>query len=369
MIKSRALLNPWNTMLPQISVRSMAKAGSLSFARFRAGAFTSRISPAQHVFPRVRTFSLVKDGVEAAPVECVSCILDRVPGDQVDWITDELMGMGAVSVSVEQSRQPGETEQKIYSGESQKLWNMCQLSARFLDATDAVTIGRTLKEAFSIAQIQCQKETLEDKDWVDHVKSSYKPMEIVKGWWVVPDWCSPPEPAAKNILLEPGLAFGTGDHPTTRLCVEELTSMDLKGCSVMDYGTGSGVLAIAALMAGAKRAVGVDIDPLSVESARANVELNGFSGKFEAAECVDGGEPLISTAAPFDVCVANILKGPLVELAPRLAKYVKPNGVIVLSGVLTEQIPSILEAYGSEFRDLKTRCQEEWGVITGIKKN
>ena len=178
------------------------------------------------------------------------------------------------------------------------------------------------------AKVNYEVETIPDNDWVNVVLDSFAPIKVMEGLWIVPEWCERPnEPESLSVVLEPGLAFGTGEHPTTRLCLGWLKKNDVKGDYVMDVGTGSGVLAIGALLMGADRAVGVDMDPISVKSAGTNAALNDVDGKIELY-CADGGDDadLPPGRGDVDTMVANILVGPVMDLEPLFAAYVRPGG-------------------------------------------
>ncbi|CAD7700989.1 unnamed protein product [Ostreobium quekettii] len=218
------------------------------------------------------------------------------------------------------------------------------MAAHFHSQEDAASALHHITRDFPELAVETESIDLSNEDWVQSVKDSYQPMQVANGVWVVPDWCQPPNPQATNIMLYPGLAFGTGDHATTQLCLEQLMNTGLQGKSLIDYGTGSGILAIGALLLGAKKAVGVDADPVAVRAAIQNAELNGVEDKFTVLGCGHSGDdddPLAEGGLQprrFDICVANILKGPLLELCERFAGYVKPGGTVIVSGILKEQV-------------------------------
>ncbi|MFN3629310.1 MAG: 50S ribosomal protein L11 methyltransferase, partial [Casimicrobiaceae bacterium] len=179
-----------------------------------------------------------------------------------------------------------------------------------------------------------------ETDWVRATQAQFEPIRVDDRLWITPTWCTPPDPDALNLRIDPGLAFGTGSHATTALCLRWLSSLDLRGRGVLDYGTGSGVLALAACALGAARVHGVDIDPLAVDAAKANAVLNALAGETltfaSAEEAIEGG---------WDIVVANILAGPLTVLAPLLGVLAKPGGYLALSGILEAQVGRIREAY------------------------
>ena len=175
-----------------------------------------------------------------------------------------------------------------------------------------------------------------DQDWVRATQAQFAPLEITPALWIVPSWCDPVDPSAINLALDPGLAFGTGSHPTTRLCLRWLARELRGGETVLDYGCGSGILAIAASRLGAARVVGTDIDPQAIAASRANAKRNGVDAAFVPVDA------LASDETAFDVVVANILANPLISLAPALARRLRCGGRIVLSGILDAQADAVI---------------------------
>lgn len=205
-------------------------------------------------------------------------------------------------------------------------------------------------------------EQIEDKDWEREWMDNFHPMQFGKRLWICPSWREVPDPNAVNVMLDPGLAFGTGTHPTTSLCLQWLDSLDLEGKTVIDFGCGSGILAIAALKLGAKQAIGIDIDPQAILASQNNAEANGVAEKLQLFLAKDQPRELQA-----DVVVANILAGPLKELAPNIITLVKPNGNLGLSGILATQAESVCEAYSEAFTLDPVVEKEEWCCITGRK--
>ena len=206
-------------------------------------------------------------------------------------------------------------------------------------------------------------EILEDKDWVREWMDSYHPMQFGKRLWVCPSWREAPDPDAVNMMLDPGLAFGTGTHPTTALCLEWLDGQELNDCQVVDYGCGSGILGIASLLLGARHVMGVDIDPQALQATRENLKRNQLD-----EDRLDVYMPESAPTMQADLLVANILAGPLVSLAPTLAALVRSQGRLALSGLLEDQADEIRAAYGQWF-DLEPVTEREgWIRITGIRK-
>lgn len=205
-------------------------------------------------------------------------------------------------------------------------------------------------------------EQIEDKDWEREWMDNFHPMRFGQRLWICPSWRDVPDPTAVNVMLDPGLAFGTGTHPTTSLCLEWLDGLDLEGKTVIDFGCGSGILAIAALKLGAAHAIGIDIDPQAILASRDNAERNGVSERLSLYLPKDQPQDLQA-----DVVVANILAGPLRELAPMISVLPRVGGHLGLSGVLASQAESVADAYRADFNIDPVAEKDEWCRITGVK--
>jgi ribosomal protein L11 methyltransferase len=276
--------------------------------------------------------------------------------DLAEQISERLEESGAASVTFQDTYDnpvfeplPGET----------KLWGNTDVIGLY----DAQTDIDELKAILNLEQYSYKIEQLEDKDWEREWMDNFNPMQFGKRLWICPSWRDVPDANAVNVMLDPGLAFGTGTHPTTALCLTWLDSLDLKDKLVIDYGCGSGILAIAALKLGAKRVIGIDIDPQAIQASRDNALRNNVSEKLELYLSKDIPDNLQA-----DILVANILAGPLKELEPHINKLVKSQGKLGLSGILATQSPSVCMAYQSHFALDPVIEQEEWCRITGKKK-
>lgn len=275
-------------------------------------------------------------------------------------ISDFLDDIGAVSVTFMDSQDtpifeplPGET----------RLWGNTDVVALFDAETDMQEIVAMLQQSGVIEPDFAYKiEQIEDKDWEREWMDNFHPMLFGKRLWICPSWRDVPDPNAVNVMLDPGLAFGTGTHPTTALCLQWLDSLDLTGKTVIDFGCGSGILAIAALKLGAKSAIGIDIDPQAILASRNNAEANGVADNLQLFLANDQPQDLQA-----DVVVANILAGPLKELAPHIITLVKPQGDLGLSGILATQADAVCEAYQTAFALDPVVEKEEWCRITGKK--
>jgi ribosomal protein L11 methyltransferase len=204
--------------------------------------------------------------------------------------------------------------------------------------------------------------TVDDGDWVRATQAQFRPIEVAERLWIVPSWCDPVDVDAINVVLDPGLAFGTGSHPTTRLCIRWLARELHRGDSVLDYGCGSGILAIIAAKLGASRVIGTDIDPQAIAASRDNAHRNRVDARFAVPD-----DPLIRRAERFDVVVANILANPLRLLAPSLAARVAIGGRVVLSGILAAQAPNVIAAYTPWFRIAVQSDDQGWVALAGTR--
>ncbi len=280
--------------------------------------------------------------------------------EQAETYEDALLEVGAVSVTFMDAE-----DQPIFEPDlgTTPLWSHTHLLALFEADTDETALLAHLQLLCGGALPEHQVERIEDQDWERSWMDGFQPMRFGRRLWIVPSWHAAPEPEAVNLLLDPGLAFGTGTHPTTALCLEWLDGQDLAGCRVLDFGCGSGILAIAALLLGAPQAVGTDIDPQALEASRDNANRNGIDpARFPVYLPADLPQQ------PAEVVVANILAGPLVSLAPQIGALVKPGGRLALSGILAEQAEEVRAAYADAFDLDPTAVKDGWVRISGVKR-
>ncbi|MGL4516458.1 50S ribosomal protein L11 methyltransferase [Shewanella sp.] len=282
--------------------------------------------------------------------------------DDAEAISDVLMEAGSVSITFEDGKDTPIFEPKL--GET-PLWRDTVVVALFEAETDLTPTIEFLKTLPFLGEDFSHKiEQIEDKDWVREWMDNYHPIQFGKRLWICPSWREVPDPSAVNVILDPGLAFGTGTHPTTALCLEWLDSLDLSNEEVIDFGCGSGILAVAALKLGAKKVTGIDIDYQAIDASKANAERNAVADKLELYLPEDQPADLKA-----DVLVANILAGPLRELAPLIAERVKPGGKLALSGLLKEQAQEISEFYDQWFDMDEAAHKEDWSRLTGTRKS
>lgn len=212
-------------------------------------------------------------------------------------------------------------------------------------------------------QMRYKLEQLEDKDWEREWMDNFHPMKFGERLWICPSWRDVPEPDAVNVMLDPGLAFGTGTHPTTALCLTWLDGLDLEGKTVVDFGCGSGILSLAALKLGAKEVIGIDIDPQALQASRENAKRNGVEDRLKLYLPKD--QPDYQA----EVVVANILAGPLRELAPTIISFAAPNADLALSGVLESQAQELQTIYGQWCNMQPVAVKDEWVRLSGVKKS
>lgn len=290
-----------------------------------------------------------------------------VDGDQAEVVSDALMAAGALSVAIEDRDvgTPGEQAQFGEPGlDDPRAWQHNWLVA-LLNAD--VDVAELLAGLALPDKTEYQVEVVEEQDWVRLTQAQFDPIRISDRLWIVPSWHTSPDPGAISIILDPGLAFGTGSHPTTRLCLAWLDAQLNVNESVLDYGCGSGILAIAAAKLGGSKVVGVDIDPQAVQAAVDNAERNQVQAAFMLPDAL----PLLSGSNPesgFDVLVANILTNPLKVLKPLLAAHVRTGGCIVLSGILDAQAHEVMLIYADAFQMTHTDSDEGWALLTGIRR-
>lgn len=296
-------------------------------------------------------------------------VIIEVPRNQAEPLSDALMGIGALSVSVEDADEGTDAEKPLF-GEpgmepEQAAWERSRVVALADADADPASLVMAAAEACGLNTVpdglRYTTRSVADQDWVRLTQSQFDPIHIGKNIWVVPSWHEAPDPQALVLELDPGLAFGTGSHPTTRLCMEWLEANPPLRSSVLDYGCGSGILAMVAKKLGAMQVMGVDIDPQAIESARHNSERNHCEINFYLPE------PFADAARgkTFDVVVANILSSPLKLMAPMLSGRVAPGGALVLSGVLARQADEVAAAY-APFIQLNIWAERDgWVALSG----
>jgi len=290
---------------------------------------------------------------------------DANAADAERW-ADALLDAGALAVDTADPHVGSEREIARYGEPNSTtaptaadLWPVCRLSALFGKDADAVNALAKVSAVLGAAVPAYTIATIADDDWVRKTQQQFQPICVTPGLWIVPSWCQPVDPKAINLRLDPGLAFGTGSHPTTRMCLRWLALHLSAGATVLDYGCGSGILAIAATKLGAGAVDGIDVDPQAITASRENAKLNNVVARFDLAEAF--------TASTYNVVVANILANPLQLLAPLLAARVRARGQVVLSGILEPQADAVIAAYEPWFTIDVWNSEEGWVALAGSR--
>jgi ribosomal protein L11 methyltransferase len=297
-------------------------------------------------------------------------IVVEIARDHAEALSDALMEAGALSVSVEDADFGTDAEQPLF-GEpgmepSETAWERSRVVALAEQDADHAEIVATATQAIGLTQTPLYTtREVADQDWVRLTQSQFDPIHIGKNIWVVPSWHEAPDPDALILELDPGLAFGTGSHPTTRLCMEWLEANAPAGVSVLDYGCGSGILAMVAKKLGATQVAGVDIDPQAIESARDNSLRNHCDIDYYLPDAYESR----ANAAPYNVVVANILSGPLKIMAPMLTAQIAAGGTLVLSGILERQADEVIAAYASYIKLAVWAERDGWIALSGKRDN
>jgi ribosomal protein L11 methyltransferase len=295
-------------------------------------------------------------------------IVIEVAREHAEALSEALMDAGALSVSVEDADEGTDAEKPLF-GEpgmepTEAAWDHSRVVALTDDEDDQALIVAAAAGAIGLAKLpKFSTRKVEDADWVRLTQSQFEPIHIGKNIWVVPSWHEAPDPSALVLELDPGLAFGTGSHPTTRLCMEWLEAHPAPGKTVLDYGCGSGILAMVARKLGAATVAGVDIDPQAIVSARDNAVRNRVED-IQYFVPDDFAESAFASQR-FDIVVANILSSPLKLMAPMLSGRVADGGALVLSGVLARQAEEVTAAY-APFIKLSVWAEHEgWVCLSG----
>jgi ribosomal protein L11 methyltransferase len=276
-------------------------------------------------------------------------------------LSDALIEGGALSVAIEDADAGTDREQPQFGepgSDPRPLWQQSRLEALFEPGSDiaAIVAAAAVRAGLAAPPVWTQQEVAE-QNWVQITQAQFAPIRIDRRLWIVPSWREAPDPDAINIELDPGMAFGTGSHPTTRLCLQWLIERVAPGCSVLDYGTGSGILAIAAARLGAEPVVGVDIDAAALTAAEDNARKNSVSIRLRHSR--------LPLEMQFDRVVANILTNPLRVLAPLLGARIAPGGGIALSGILAAQAEAVCTAY-RPYLPLRVAAElEGWVLLEG----
>ncbi|MCK5893894.1 MAG: 50S ribosomal protein L11 methyltransferase [Endozoicomonadaceae bacterium] len=280
--------------------------------------------------------------------------------EHAEYLEDRLLELGTCAVTLQDA-----CDQPLYEPEiaTTPLWSQTQVIGLFDAATDVDNVVEQLKESAANHFSACRIEIVEDKAWEREWMIHFHPMKFGQRLWICPSWKDVPDPNGVNLMLDPGLAFGTGTHPTTALCLEWLEGLELKNQRVIDYGCGSGILGIASLLLGASQFIGVDTDPQALEASTINAKRNQIHH-----DRFDVHYPNTTPAIKADVMVANILAAPLISLAQTLADLTRSGGQLALSGILEEQADEVSAAYSERFTMSPPVNKDGWVRIDGIRQ-
>ena len=284
----------------------------------------------------------------------------ETPRDNVESIEDALLAAGAVSVTLQDQQDNPILEPGV--GET-PLWDEVRLMGLFTADTDTALATVQATADYGTNLPEHRWEILEDKDWEREWMDTYQPIQCGKRLWICPSWREPPQPNAVNLMLDPGLAFGTGTHPTTFLCLQWLDGLDLTGKTVVDYGCGSGILGIAALLLGADRVIAIDNDPQALLATQDNGQRNRIDPA-QLTTCLPGEQPDIQA----DIVVANILAAPLIHLSDTIAGHIRKGGLLCMAGLIEGQGEDVTAAYRGMIDFSPNERQDEWIRLTGTKQ-
>lgn len=275
--------------------------------------------------------------------------------EKAEEIGDILAELGAVAVTFVDAKDTPIYEPKV--GEV-SYWPATKVFGLFAADFDCAPVITELKTRQG-SDLIVKAEPLEEKDWTKEWMDNFVPIQFGSSLWICPSWHEIPDPSATNIMLDPGLAFGTGSHETTSLCLDWLASHDIKGKTVIDFGCGSGILAIAAIKLGAAKVIGIDIDPQALQASYQNAIKNNVENLLSLYSSVD------SLDIKADVIIANILVGPLKELSAEITNLCKPDGTLVMSGILPIQVGQLVDHYKNNFEFAVPKSKNDWSLVEG----
>jgi len=286
----------------------------------------------------------------------------EAPRDEAQRLSDALEESGALSVSIE-----GADAEPIFEtdwNDNRPAWKQARVRALFEQDADIDAALQMAAKLMGVAALPPHRtETVADQDWARVWMDRWQPLRFGANLWVVPSWLTPPDPQGVNLILDPGMAFGTGTHATTGLCLEWLAAHPPRGLEVIDFGCGSGILAIAALKLGARSALGTDTDPQALVTARENAERNAVADRLVL--CLPPDVPELASA---EVVLANILAPALIGLAPRLTALTRPDGFLILSGLLASQADEVAAAYAGRF-DIERHTRDDWAMLVAHRRS
>lgn len=287
-------------------------------------------------------------------------VVFQIPAEQLPFAEEALQSLGAVSISLNDAG-----DQPLLEPAPGELptWDRVIVKALFEQHRDAALLLQQLRQSFAPSGIEFNLNKLENRLWERAWLDDFKPLRFGDRLWICPSHLQPPDPDAVNVILDPGLAFGTGTHPTTALCLQWLDKQFLEKSTIVDYGCGSGILAVSALKLGAPLAIATDRDPQALTATRWNAEQNKVEDRLQSYE-----PESMPSGIQADIVMANILSNILIELKTSLCELVKPGGRLVLSGILSVQADGVIAAYRDRFDFKEPVLREDWVLLEGARK-
>lgn len=285
--------------------------------------------------------------------------LDTDP-NQLAALEDRLLASGAAAVTLEDNADEALLEPPVGAT---PIWQQTRLTGLYPADTDMTAVLDHFSPEL-LSACRHRIEILEDKDWEREWMQHYQPMQFGQRLWVCPSWISPPDDGNEILLLDPGLAFGTGTHPTTAMCLEQLAALTLSGHRAVDYGCGSGILAVAALKLGAREVLAIDNDPQALAATRDNAGRNHIPAQ-QLQVALPGDAPTARWHGTCELVVANILAGPLAQLRDELCALLAPGGTLILAGLLEGQAQQLQQHYAAHLPLHTAAQQEEWVCLRG----
>jgi len=296
----------------------------------------------------------------------VKNIIFTIPKIDLDLAGELLLAWGVLAVTIQNSARNNSPENNWFDEPQEKRWDAWEEPVIIIMVDTNIKakfFAKKLKLAFNLSTLPTFfEEKIKEINWTKETQKFNRPNKISERLWILPSIESPVERNVTNVFLNPGSAFGTGSHPTTRLCLEWLSKNIKGGESLLDYGCGSGILAIAGKKLGCSSSIGVDIDPNALNVTKNNSLINNLSISVYLPE-------ELSNTKKFDIIIANILYKPLIELLPRFKSSLKPGGLIAVSGILESQIKIIKESYSKNFTNISLKENNGWALVSGIKLN
>ncbi|MFT5112228.1 MAG: ribosomal protein L11 methyltransferase [Parasphingorhabdus sp.] len=297
------------------------------------------------------------------PVQSWQQLRLELPGELIDAASDLLETLGALSLTTSQSA--GEDHFDL-AAPTLRNWQSTRICALFDGQFNVESVVQEIQHIFPQYVNNLEIERFDDQDWERVWLERFQPFQVGQNLWICPSWCNPPDNQAMNLILDPGLAFGTGSHATTSMCLQLIASLPLRDSRIVDYGCGSGILAIAAALCGARQVIANDIDPLALQATVSNAEINHVSHIVETCQPASSRIHLTDSNGTCDLVLANILADALIDLAADISSLVKPNGQLLLSGILAHQADRVRAAYPRFKFELTLR--EDWCLLNGTAR-